>query len=198
MPAHPIARLCVFCGSNHGTHPEYAQTATALGRLLAAENITLVYGGGRVGLMGAVADAVLAGGGQAIGVIPTVLDTPELSHTGLTEMHVVATMHERKALMADLADAFIALPGGLGTFDETFEILTWGQLGIHRKPCGLLNVAGYYDKLIEFVDQAVEHHFIRAEHHGLVLVDNDPRRLLETMRKYESPVVEKWFRGANR
>ena len=198
MHKQPIARRCVFCGSHHGARPEYVRAADQLGRLLAKENITLVYGGGRVGLMGAVADGVLAGGGQAIGGIPKGLDTPELSHTGLTEMHVVSTMHERKSRMADLADAFIALPGGLGTFDETFEILTWAQLGIHRKPCGLLNAGGYFDKLMEFVDHAFGEGFVHREHRGLMLIDDDPVRLLETMRNYESPVVEQWFRAAFR
>lgn len=194
MPARPLARLCVFCGSNHGMRPEFATAARELGALLAEEGITLVYGGGCVGLMGVVADAVLEQGGDVIGVIPHALDTKELAHTGLTEMHVVDTMHERKALMADLADGFIALPGGLGTFDESFEVLTWAQLGIHTKPCGLLNVSGYFDKLIGFLDHAVEEQFIKPQHRDLILVDADRRRLLERMRAYRSPVTEKWIR----
>ena len=174
--------------------PEFTIAARELGALLAEESIALVYGGGCVGLMGVVADAVLEQGGDVIGVIPHALDTKELAHTALTEMHVVETMHERKALMADLADGFIALPGGLGTFDESFEVLAWAQLGIHTKPCGLLNVAGYFDKLIEFLDHAVEEQFIKPQHRDLILVDADQRRLLERMRAYRSPVTEKWIR----
>lgn len=198
MTNRPIARVCVFCGSNRGIRTEYAAAAERLGRLLAEGGVTLVYGGGRVGLMGVLADAVLAGRGQVIGVIPRALDTIELAHAGLSEMHVVQTMHERKALMADLADGFIALPGGLGTFDETFEIVTWAQLGIHRKPCGLLNVGGYFDKLIAFLDHTVEEQFIKAEHRDLVLIETDPERLLERMSRYESPVTAKWFSIENR
>lgn len=198
MPARPISRLCVFCGSKHGIRPEFAAAARGLGVLLAEEGITLVYGGGRVGLMGVMADAVLEKGGDVIGVIPHALDTKELAHTGLSEMHVVDTMHERKALMADLADGFISLPGGLGTFEESFEIVTWAQLGIHAKPCGLLNVAGYFDKLIEFLDHAVEAQFIKPQHRDLILVDGDQRRLLERMRAFSSPVTEKWIRQENR
>jgi uncharacterized protein (TIGR00730 family) len=188
----------VFCGSNHGGRPEYADAARELGGLLADQSVALVYGGGRVGLMGVVADAVLEKGGDVIGVIPQALDTKELAHDGLTEMHVVDSMHERKALMADLADGFISLPGGLGTFDETFEILTWAQLGIHAKPCGLLNVGGYFDKLIGFFDHAVEERFIKAKHRDLTLVDDDPRRLIERMHAYRSPVTDKWIRQENR
>lgn len=198
MHPRPISRLCVFCGSNHGVRPEYADAARELGAVLAEEGITLVYGGGRVGLMGEVADAVLERGGDVIGVIPHALDTRELAHDSLTEMHVVGTMHERKALMADLADGFVSLPGGMGTCDESFEILTWAQLGIHAKPCGLLNVCGYFDKLIAFVDHAVEQQFIKAEYRALILVDHDPRRLLERMRTYRSPVTDKWVRQENR
>ncbi len=148
--------------------------------------------------MGVMADAVLEKGGDVIGVIPHALDTKELAHTGLSEMHVVDTMHERKALMADLADGFISLPGGLGTFDESFEVVTWAQLGIHAKPCGLLNVVGYFDKLIEFLDHAVEAQFIKPQHRDLILVDGDQRRLLERMRAFSSPVTEKWIRQENR
>jgi uncharacterized protein (TIGR00730 family) len=190
--------LCVFCGSNHGARPEYVAAATELGALLAEREITLVYGGGRVGLMGVVADAVLTRGGDVVGVIPHALDTKELAHDGLTEMHVVDTMHERKALMADLADGFIALPGGFGTFDEAIEITTWAQLGIHHKPVGLLNVAGYFDKLIALLDHAVKEQFIKPQHRDLILVEPDQERLLELMRTYESPVVEKWIRAENR
>ena len=198
MPDRPISRLCVFCGSNRGVRSEYAETARALGTLLAREGITLVYGGGRVGLMGVTADAVLEHGGDVIGVIPHALDTKELAHDGLTEMHVVDTMHERKALMADLSDGFISLPGGLGTFDESFEIVTWAQLGIHTKPCGLLNVAGYFDRLIEFLAHAVEEQFVKPRHRDLIMVEQDPGELLKRMHGFESQVTEKWIRGENR
>ena len=198
MHPRPISRLCVFCGSNHGVRPEYADAARELGAILAEDNIALVYGGGRVGLMGVIAGAVLDNGGDVIGVIPQALDTKELAHDGLTEMHVVDTMHERKALMADLADGFITLPGGLGTFDESFEIITWAQLGIHAKPCGVLNVGGYFDKLIGLLDHAVAEQFIKPQHRDLTLVECDPRRLLERMRAYRSPVTDKWIRQENR
>lgn len=194
MPIRSISRLCVFCGSNHGARPEFGAAARGLGVTLADEGIALVYGGGRVGLMGVIADAVLERGGNVIGVIPHALDTKELAHDGLTEMHAVDSMHERKALMADLSDGFIALPGGLGTLDEFFEIATWAQLGIHTKPCGLLNVAGYFDKLIAYLDHTVEEQFVKPQHRELILVERDQRRLLERMRAYESPIVEKWIR----
>jgi len=189
-----ISRLCVFCGSNHGRRPEFPAAAAALGALLAAEGITLVYGGGRVGLMGVLADAVLADDGEVIGVIPHGLNTKELAHDGVTEMHRVDSMHERKALMADLADAFVALPGGLGTLEESFEVVTWAQLGIHRKPCGLLNIAGYFDTLSAFLDHAVDERFIKPEHRELILVDSDPRRLLERMRSYTPRAPTRWIR----
>lgn len=195
MSTRTFARLCVFCGSKHGARREYADAAVRLGGRLADAGITLVYGGGHIGLMGVLADAVLARGGRVIGVITQALEKLELAHRGLTEMHVVQTMHERKALMADLADGFIALPGGLGTFDETFEILTWAQLGIHHKPCGVLNVGGYYDKLIEFLDQSVTEQFNRPEYRALMLIDADPDRLLDKMRAYKSFVTEKWIRA---
>src|ERR1043165_174167 len=146
----PFRRVCVFCGSSPGARPEYRQAAEAMGRLLASRRIGLVYGGGNVGLMGLLADAALSAGGEVIGVIPRHLDAREVAHRGLPDLRVVASMHERKALMADLSDAFIALPGGLGTLEEMFEILTWAQLGLHRKPCGLLNVLGYFDRLLSF------------------------------------------------
>jgi len=198
VPERQISRLCVFCGSNHGVRTAYAGAARELGRLLAVEGITLVYGGGRVGLMGETADAALESGGEVIGVIPRALDTKELAHRGVTEMHVVETMHERKALMADLADGFISLPGGLGTFDETFEILTWAQLGIHQKPCGLLNLEGYFDELISFLNHAVGEQFVKPQHRELVLVETEPSPLLKRMRSYKSTVTEKWIRGENR
>ena len=187
------SRLCVFCGSNHGERAEYAAAAADLGAALVERGIGLVYGGGRVGLMGVIADTVLAGGGEVIGVIPHALDTKELAHDGVTKMHRVNTMHERKALMADLADGFIALPGGLGTFDESFEIVTWAQLGIHHKPCGLLNVAGYYDRLIAFLDHTVEERFVKPQHRDLILVESDYQRLLDRMANYTCRVTEKWI-----
>jgi uncharacterized protein (TIGR00730 family) len=197
VSVRPLSRLCVFCGSNRGVRPEFEAVARNLGAMLAAEGVTLVYGGGRVGLMGVLADAALEKGGDVVGVIPHALDTKELAHDGLTEMHAVDSMHERKALMADLSDGFVALPGGLGTFEEFFEIVTWAQLGIHGKPCGLLNVAGYYDKLIAFLDHAVEEQFIKQQHRGLILVEREHRELLERMRSYSAPVTEKWIRREN-
>ena len=194
MSKQPIARVCVFCGSNRGHDERYAQAAEQLGRLLAEHRITVVYGGGRVGLMGVVADAALEAGGDVIGVIPRALDTRELAHDGLTEMHVVETMHQRKALMADLSDGFVALPGGLGTGDEFFEIVTWAQLGIHHKPCALLNVVGFFDPLIEYLDHCVEQGFIWPEHRRLVLVAQEPADVLEQMYAYQPPNVERWIK----
>ncbi|MFQ5805895.1 MAG: TIGR00730 family Rossman fold protein [Phycisphaerae bacterium] len=194
MPARPISRLCVFCGSNRGAQPKFEAAARDLGATLANESIALVYGGGRVGLMGVLADAALESGGDVIGVIPHALDEVELAHDGLTEMHVVDSMHERKALMADLSDGFVALPGGLGTFEEFFEVVTWAQLGIHAKPCGVLNVAGYFDKLVALLDHAVEERFIKPQHRDLIMVEDDHRRLLDRMRSYRPPVTERWVR----
>lgn len=188
-----LNRICVFCGSSGGRRPDYLSAARALGELLARRGITLVYGGGNIGLMGVVADAALAAGGQVIGVIPEALQRRELAHPGLTELHITQTMHERKDLMAELADGFIALPGGLGTFEEFLEILTWAQLGIHHKPCGLLNIAGYYDPLITLIDHAVQERFIRPEHRGLMLQDAEPGTLIEKMAHYTPPHVEKWI-----
>lgn len=173
--------VCVYCGSSPGARPEYLDAATELGRLLACEGMRLVYGGACVGVMGRVADAVLEGGGQVIGVIPQGLMERDLAHQGLTQLHVVATMHERKAMMAELSDAFIALPGGIGTFEELFEILTWAQLGIHHKPCGLLNVAGYYDQLLAFLDHSVREGFLASEHRSLLQVDHGPKALLRRL-----------------
>jgi uncharacterized protein (TIGR00730 family) len=188
-----VQRICVFCGSNRGARPEYAAAARALAAALVREGLTLVYGGGRVGLMGELADAVLAAGGQAIGVIPRNLVLREVGHAGLTELRVVETMHERKALMADLSDAFIALPGGLGTLEEVFEIWTWAQLGVHRKPVGFLDTAGYYAPLLSFLDHAVEERFIRAPHRAVAIVEQDVDALLARMREYVPPDVEKWL-----
>ncbi len=186
-------RICVFCGSNLGINPVYREAAIALGGLLAARGIELVYGGGNIGLMGVLADAVLESGGRVIGVIPESLMAREVGHAGLTELRIVKSMHERKALMADLSDGFIAMPGGFGTFEELCEIVTWAQLGIHAKPCGLLNVEGYYDPLLKLFDHAVREGFLREENRRLVLEDRDPQRLLEQMGQFRSPVVDKWI-----
>jgi uncharacterized protein (TIGR00730 family) len=186
-----IRSLCVFCGSNSGSDPNYANAARDFGVLLAKSNVSLVYGGGHVGLMGIVADAVLAGGGKAIGVIPRMLWDREVGHRGLTELHVVESMHERKAMMASLADGFVALPGGLGTLEEIFEIWTWAQLGIHRKPLGFLDANGFYAPLLSFLDRAVDAGFIRAQYRSMAIVDVDPAALLRRMAEYQPPAVEK-------
>ncbi len=188
-----LRRICVFCGSSPGALAEYATAARELASLLAQGGIGLVYGGGRVGLMGVLADGVLAGGGDVIGVIPEPLMGLEVEHRGLSDLRVVSTMHERKALMADLADAFIALPGGLGTLDESFEILTWSQLGLHAKPFGLLNVAGYFDRLLAFLDHAADQRFVRAEHRSLLQVADDAPTLLRRLATYQPPVLDKWI-----
>jgi uncharacterized protein (TIGR00730 family) len=189
-----VRRVCVFCGSSPGARPDYAEAAGELGRLLAREGIGLVYGGGHVGLMGKIADAVLDEGGEAIGVIPEALVAREIGHRGLTELRVVGSMHERKALMADLADAFVALPGGLGTLEELFEVYTWSQLGLHSKPCALLDVDGYYAGIADFLDHAVSERFVRAEHRAMLLVESDPRVLLDRLRDVEPDAVRpKWI-----
>src|SRR5579872_2106507 len=185
-------RICVFCGSSTGVRPAYAQAAESLGELLAERKIGLVYGGGKVGLMGKVADAVLACGGEAIGVIPQSLMRKEIAHAGLTELKVVASMHERKALMAELADAFIALPGGFGTFEEFCEVVTWTQLGLHRKPCGIMNVDGYYDHLLGLFDHAVNERFLRPANRTIAIARAHPEELLQAMLAAELPQVEKW------
>jgi uncharacterized protein (TIGR00730 family) len=174
-------RVCAFCGSATGTHEIYARGAHALGRALARRNIGLVFGGGHIGLMGVLADAVLQAGGQAWGVIPQALVDRELAHTGLTKLHVVQTMHERKALMADLAEAFIALPGGFGTADELFEVLTWRQLGIHHKPIGILNVNGFLNHLLEWLDHASSEGFLRKDDRRLVEEADEPETLLDLL-----------------
>lgn len=188
-----MRRLCIFCGSSLGGRGAFADAARAMGAELARRGIAVVYGGGRVGLMGVVADATLAAGGEVIGVIPRALATRELAHDALTDLRVVGTMHERKALMAELADAFVALPGGLGTFEEFCEILTWAQLGIHSKPCALLNVEGYYDPLLSLFDHAVAERFVRPEHRALVLAESDPGRLLEALKRFRAPSIKKWL-----
>lgn len=173
--------ICVFCGSQAGTNGLYKQAAADMGRLLTVHGYGLVYGGGHVGLMGVIADAVLASGGEVIGVIPESMVARELAHTGVTQLQVVSGMHERKARMAALADAFIALPGGYGTFEELFEVITWAQLGLHRKPIGLLNVAGYFSALKALVDHAIAEGFIRSEHRRLLSIADDPVALLATL-----------------
>jgi uncharacterized protein (TIGR00730 family) len=187
-----MQRICVFCGSSTGNDAAYGEAAGTVGAALARRGLGLVYGGGRVGLMGLVADAALGAGATAIGVIPQALAAKEIAHAGLTELHVVGSMHERKALMADLADGFIALPGGFGTWEELCEIVTWAQLGYHRKPCALLNVAGYYDPLLALVERAVTTGFLRPEYRDLVLVDDEIERLLDRMGDYRPPAFVKW------
>ncbi len=193
-----MKRVCVFCGSSPGTRPVYAEAARATGRLLAERGIGLVYGGGNVGLMGAVADAALAAGGEVTGVIPRALMEREVGHRGLTTLHVTGTMHERKALMVDLSDGFMALPGGYGTLDELCEALTWSQLGIHARPCGVLNVDGYFDALLALFDHATREGFVREAHRALVLEAREPAALLEAMAGFQPPATEKWIRAGDR
>lgn len=193
MTKQRMKRVCVFCGSSPGAREDYAATARQLAGDLVARGCELVYGGGNVGLMGVVADAVLARGGRVIGVIPEVLLAKEVAHRGLTELRVVASMHERKAVMADLADAFVALPGGLGTLEELFEVLTWSQLGLHAKPCGLLNVCGYFDGLLAFLDHAVQERLLKDKHRALLLGGDDPASLLDRLEAWRPPLVDKWI-----
>jgi uncharacterized protein (TIGR00730 family) len=184
-------RICVFCGSSPGARPEYLQAAAQLGQALASKSIGLVYGGAKVGAMGQIANAALASGGEVIGVIPEQLVEKEVAFTDLANLHVVGSMHERKALMVELSDGFIALPGGFGTFEEFFEVLTWAQLGLHRKPCGFLNVCGYFDQLIAFLDHAMDQQFLRTEYRAMVLVDEDPEGLLAQFAAYQPPAIDK-------
>ena len=188
-----MRRICVYAGSNPGSEPMYANSARELARLLAARDIGLVYGGGHVGLMGVLADTVLEAGGEAIGVMPQALIDREIGHTGLSELHVVGSMHERKALMAELSDAFVAAPGGIGTLEELIEVYTWSQLGIHTKACGVLNVAGYYDHLAAFLDHAVTAGFLKPAHRAVLTVATEPAELLDRLAAYEPPVVGKWI-----
>ena len=186
-------RICVFCGSSMGKREEYRAAAAAMGGILVERGIELVYGGGNIGLMGVLADAVLSSGGRVIGVIPESLMAREVGHLGLTELRIVKSMHERKALMSDLSDGFIALPGGFGTLEEFCEVLTWSQLGLQSKPCGLLNVGNYFAPLLELFDKAVGEEFLREENRRLVLDDTDPARLLEKMATLEPEPVAKWI-----
>lgn len=190
-----MKRICVFCGSSKGNRSEYSEAAVQLGKLLASRGIELVYGGGCVGLMGIVADAALAAGGHVIGVIPEALVLKEVVHEGLPDLRVVKSMHERKALMAELSNGFIALPGGFGTYEEFCEVLTWGQLGLHKKPFGLLNVCGFYEPLLNLFDHAVKEGFLRAAHRQMVVVDVSPESLLERIRTFHVPPVQKWIRS---
>jgi uncharacterized protein (TIGR00730 family) len=188
-----LTAVCVFCGSSPGRDPAFAEAAAALGRTIARRGLTLVYGGAQVGLMGVLADAALGAGGEVRGVITRALETKEIAHRDLTHLDVVDTMHERKAAMADRADAFVMLPGGLGTFDEFFEAVTWTQLGVHDKPCGVLDVDGYFDPLEALLDAATGQGFVRTEHRGLVMVDADAESLLDRMVGWRPVVVEKWL-----
>lgn len=190
--AMPLAAVCVFCGSNPGRTPVYLDAVAALARTLAGAGIRLVYGGASVGTMGALADGVLAAGGEVVGVIPEQQVGQEIAHEGLTRLHVVGSMHERKAAMAELSDGFVALPGGLGTLEEFAEIVTWSQLGLHDKPTGLLNTAGYYDGLLAFLDHAVDEMFLRPADRELVLVGDDPVSLLDRMRDWTPGPDRRW------
>jgi uncharacterized protein (TIGR00730 family) len=188
-----LTSLCVYCGSSSGRIDTYTAAARALAQAMVERDIRLVYGGAGVGIMGVVADEVLRLGGIAVGVIPEALMRKELAHAGLTELHVTPSMHARKTLMAELADGFVALPGGIGTFEEIFEIWTWAQLGFHRKPCGLLNVASYYDALAVFLDHAMAEQFVSPEHHRMLVVESDPAALLDCFATYTPPALPKWL-----
>ena len=190
----PVERVCVFCGASPGANPAYAEATAELARLLVADGVGVVYGGGGVGLMGALADAVLAEGGEIIGVIPRALVDREIAHRDVPDMHVVGSMHERKALMAELADAFVALPGGIGTLEELFEVYTWAQLGLHTKPCALLNVEGYYEGVAGFLAHAVEERFLPQETRDLLMVERDPAALIERLKAFEPrTLIPKWI-----
>jgi uncharacterized protein (TIGR00730 family) len=191
-----MERLCVFSGSSPGAHSDYLRAAQELGRALADQDVALVYGGASVGLMGAVADAMLDAGGEAIGVIPQALVDREIAHPGLADLRVVGSMHERKALMAELADGFVALPGGMGTLEELFEVYTWTQLGLHSKPLGLLDVRGYYAKLVAFLDHTVAERFMTVEHREMLVVEQRAEALLEAFRRWRAPVRTKWIERA--
>ena len=193
-----LRRVCVFCASSPGVLPEYGAAATEVGRLLASAGIGLVYGGGAVGLMGIVADAAVAAGGEVIGVIPEDMAAREVAHHGITDLRVVTSMHERKALMYDLSDAFIALPGGIGTMEELFEVATWCALGLQVKPLGLLDVDGYYEHLVAFLDHATAEGFVRDVHRQMLVVGDDPAHLLANLRTFEPPPLPRWLRTETR
>lgn len=188
-----LRRVCVFCGSSPGARASYAAAAREVGEVLPRRGFEIVYGGGNVGLMGELADAAMGAGGAVIGVIPEHLERKEVAHRGVTDLRVVDSMHTRKALFEELSDAFIALPGGLGTYEELFEILTWGQLGLHSKPVGLLDVDGFYAPLRSFLEHAIGERFVKAEHYAMLLIDTDADRLLNRMEQWEPPKVEKWL-----
>jgi len=190
-------RLCVYCGSSPGTGDAYVSAAKAFGGLLVQQEIGLVYGGAKMGIMGVLADTVLEGGGNVTGVIPNALHGKEVAHTGLTELHVVDSMHERKSLMAILSDGFVAMPGGYGTLEEIIEVITWGQLGFHDKPCGMLNINGFFDHLLAFLDHSEAEGFLRAQHRSMLLVANTPLELLDQFSSYAPPSVEKWRADLN-
>jgi len=187
-----MQRICVYCGSNMGARPEYADAARELADVLVRHELELVYGGAAVGIMGVIADRVLEQGGKVHGVIPKMLEEKEIAHQGLTELHVVSSMHERKSMMAMLSDGFIAMPGGFGTLEELIEMLTWGQLQFHNKPCGILNVRGYFDHLLKYLDHAMAEGFLRPENHEMLLHDPDPAGLVQQFERYTAPRVEKW------
>ena len=191
MPA--LSSVCVFCGSNGGADPAYLAAAEAVGAGLAQRGIRIVYGGGRVGLMGALADSARAAGGEVVGVMPQALVDREIGHTGIDDLRVVDTMHERKALMVELSDAFVALPGGIGTLEELFEVYTWAQLGIHAKPLALLDVAGYYEPLAAFLDHAVAQRFLRAESRAMLAIADSIEGVLETFERWRPPAMHKWM-----
>jgi uncharacterized protein (TIGR00730 family) len=189
-----VRRVCVFCGSSPGARPAYADATAELARVLVAEGLGLVYGGARVGLMATLADTTLAEGGEVTGVIPRALVEKEIAHDGLSDLRVVRSMHERKAVMADLSDAFVALPGGLGTLEELLETYTWAQLGLHQKPCALLDVDGYYAGVVEFLSHAVVERFLREEHRAMLIVDREPRALIDRLKRFEpGAVTPKWI-----
>ena len=188
-----MKNICVYCGSSPGKRPEYVESARQLAQEFVARDLGLVYGGARVGIMAELADAMLTEGGKAIGVIPQSLVDKEVAHHGLTKLHIVDSMHERKALMADLSDGFIALPGGLGTIEELFEVLTWAQLGFHTKPCGLLNICGYYNGLSVFLDHAVQEQFVKQVHRQMLLIEDNPGRLFDRFASYQAPPQDKWI-----
>lgn len=192
MSGH-LKSICVYCGSNAGSMPVFAEVAAGVGAALAKAGVRVVFGGGRVGLMGIVADAAIAAGGEVIGVIPAALDRREVAHRGVSELHIVETMHERKALMAELSDAFITLPGGLGTLEELFETLTWSQLGIHQKPVGVINVAGFFDPLLTMLDHLVTSDFLDQEHRALLLEATSMADMLSQMERWTPPEVDRWF-----
>lgn len=188
-----MQRVCVYCGSSMGARPVYAEAAETLAEELVSQDLELVYGGASKGIMGVIADRVLELGGKVHGVIPKMLQDKEIAHEGLTELHVVPSMHQRKTVMAALSDAFVAMPGGFGTLEEIIEIVTWGQLQIHDKPCGLLNVDGYFDPLLRYLDHAVDEGFLRIENRRMLLSDDDAARLLTRLERYSAPKIEKWI-----